>query len=74
MQKLLAAAVLVSPFVPLLFMGEEWAAPEPFLYFTDHSGKELVEAVRAAIPFELAQELLRDGLALDLSPKLIGAL
>lgn len=35
---------------------------------------ELGEAVRAAIPFELAQELLRDGLALDLSPKLIGGL
>ena len=34
---------------------------------------ELVEAVRAAIPVELAQELLHDGLALDLSPKLIGA-
>jgi hypothetical protein len=30
---------------------------------------ELVEAVRAAIPIELAQELVRDGLALDLSPR-----
>jgi maltooligosyltrehalose trehalohydrolase len=29
--------VLLSPMVPLLFMGEEWGASEPFLYFTDHS-------------------------------------
>jgi maltooligosyltrehalose trehalohydrolase len=29
------AIVLLSPALPLLFMGEEWAAPEPFLFFTD---------------------------------------
>lgn len=29
--------MLLSPMVPLLFMGEEWGAAEPFLYFTDHS-------------------------------------
>ncbi len=28
--------LLTAPESPLLFMGEEWAAPEPFLYFTDH--------------------------------------
>ncbi len=28
---------LLSPMVPLLFMGEEWGASEPFVYFTDHS-------------------------------------
>lgn len=44
-QKIMAAAVLLSPFVPLLFMGEEWGATTPFLYFTDHSDKELIEAV-----------------------------
>jgi len=27
--------VLLSPSLPLLFMGEEWAAPEPFLFFSD---------------------------------------
>lgn len=39
-----AALVLTSPFVPLLFMGEEWGASTPFLYFTDH-GAELGRAV-----------------------------
>ena len=46
MQKLLAAAVLTSPFVPLLFMGEEWSETNPFLYFIDHTDPALVEAVR----------------------------
>jgi maltooligosyltrehalose trehalohydrolase len=46
MQKLLAGAVLVSPYLPLLFMGEEWCASSPFLYFVSHTDKELIEAVR----------------------------
>lgn len=46
MQKLLAGAVFVSPYLPLLFMGEEWGASEPFLYFVSHTDQELVEAVR----------------------------
>ncbi|MGH7372998.1 MAG: malto-oligosyltrehalose trehalohydrolase [Candidatus Rokuibacteriota bacterium] len=29
------AVLLLSPAPPLLFMGEEWAAPEPFLFFSD---------------------------------------
>jgi len=39
-----AALVLTSPFVPLLFQGEEWAASTPFQYFTDHD-PELGRAV-----------------------------
>ncbi|MHB1935813.1 MAG: malto-oligosyltrehalose trehalohydrolase [Acidobacteriaceae bacterium] len=31
-----SALLLLSPQTPLLFMGQEWAAPEPFLFFTDH--------------------------------------
>ncbi len=31
-----SALLLLAPEIPLLFMGQEWAAPEPFLYFTDH--------------------------------------
>jgi maltooligosyltrehalose trehalohydrolase len=31
------ALLLMSPEVPLLFMGQEWGAPEPFLFFTDHN-------------------------------------
>jgi maltooligosyltrehalose trehalohydrolase len=32
-----SALLLLSPEVPLLFMGQEWGAPEPFLFFTDHN-------------------------------------
>lgn len=46
MQKLLAGAVFVSPFLPMLFMGEEWSEPNPFLYFVNHSDEALMEAVR----------------------------
>ncbi len=44
--KIAAALVLTAPFIPLLFMGEEWAASTPFLYFTDHEDPKLAEAVR----------------------------
>jgi len=44
--KLAAGATLLSPFVPLLFMGEEYGETAPFLYFTDHTNPQLVEAVR----------------------------
>jgi maltooligosyltrehalose trehalohydrolase len=46
MQKLMAGAVLISPFLPLLFMGEEWSEPHPFQYFVSHTNEELAEAVR----------------------------
>ncbi|PWY48812.1 malto-oligosyltrehalose trehalohydrolase [Pseudomonas sp. RW409] len=46
-QALRAATVLLllSPMIPLLFMGDELAAPQPFLFFTSHHG-ELADAVR----------------------------
>ena len=34
--KIGAALVLCSPFVPMLFQGEEFGALTPFLYFTEH--------------------------------------
>ena len=40
-----AALILTSPFVPMLFQGEEWGASSPFLYFTDHPDPELGRAV-----------------------------
>ena len=40
-----AALVMTSPFVPMLFMGEEWGATAPFLYFTAHEDAELGSAV-----------------------------
>ena len=44
--KAAAALVLLSPNIPLLFMGEEYGERAPFLYFIDHSDPGLVEAVR----------------------------
>jgi maltooligosyltrehalose trehalohydrolase len=44
--KLAAGMVILSPYIPLLFMGEEWGERAPFQYFTSHSDAALVEAVR----------------------------
>jgi len=46
--KAIAALTLLSPFVPLLFQGEEWGARTPFLYFTDHQDSELGRLVSEA--------------------------
>jgi len=43
--KAATALLLLSPMIPLMFMGDESNAREPFLFFTDHHG-ELAEAVR----------------------------
>jgi maltooligosyltrehalose trehalohydrolase len=40
-----AALLLTSPFVPMLFQGEEWGAITPFQYFTDHQDPGLGRAV-----------------------------
>jgi len=37
--------LLLSPMIPLLFMGDEWGSETPFLFFTDHHD-ELADAVR----------------------------
>ncbi|WP_235916571.1 malto-oligosyltrehalose trehalohydrolase [Antrihabitans cavernicola] len=39
-----AALVLTSPYTPMLFMGEEWAASTPFQFFTSHPEPELAKA------------------------------
>jgi maltooligosyltrehalose trehalohydrolase len=44
--KLAAAAALLSPCVPLLFMGEEYGEKAPFQYFVSHGDPGIVEAVR----------------------------
>jgi maltooligosyltrehalose trehalohydrolase len=44
--KLAASAVLLSPFIPLLFMGEEYGEVAPFAYFISHLDPQLVDAVR----------------------------
>ena len=43
--KIAAAIVLLAPFIPLLFQGEEWAASTPFQYFADHEDPELARLV-----------------------------
>jgi maltooligosyltrehalose trehalohydrolase len=43
--KIAAALVLMPPYVPMLFQGEEWGATAPFQYFTDHADPELGRAV-----------------------------
>lgn len=43
---LAAGITLLSPFVPLIFMGEEYGETHPFQYFTSHSDAPLIEAVR----------------------------
>ena len=40
------AFLLLCPFIPMLFMGEEWASTSPFLFFTSHN-EELAKLVRA---------------------------
>jgi maltooligosyltrehalose trehalohydrolase len=43
--KMAAALVLLGPFIPLIFQGEEWAASSPFQYFANHQDPELARAV-----------------------------
>lgn len=63
-----AALMLLSPFVPMLFQGEEWAASSPFFYFTDHGDPALAREVKAgrereyqALGFDLTGSLAPDG-------------
>lgn len=58
-----AALLLLAPSPPLLFMGEEWSAPEPFTYFCDFE-PELAEKVRAGRRREFAQFIAHRGGAL----------
>ena len=40
-----AALVLLSPYTPMLFMGEEWGTRTPFQFFTDHEEEDLARSV-----------------------------
>ena len=44
--KLAAGVVLFSPYIPMLFMGQEYGEEAPFLYFVSHSDPALISAVR----------------------------
>jgi maltooligosyltrehalose trehalohydrolase len=52
--KLAAGCFLLSPFVPLLFMGEEYGELAPFHYFVDHSDPKIIQAVLRGRRAELA--------------------
>ncbi|MEO0769759.1 MAG: malto-oligosyltrehalose trehalohydrolase, partial [Cyanobacteria bacterium J06649_4] len=52
--KLAAGITLLSPYIPLLFMGEEYAETAPFLYFVDHNDPDLLEAVKEGRKKEFA--------------------
>ena len=67
------ALLLLAPETPLLFMGQEWAASTPFLYFTDHHpalGRQVQEGRReefayfpgfsGAVPDPQAEQTFRD--------------
>jgi malto-oligosyltrehalose trehalohydrolase len=49
------ALLLLTPSVPMLFMGEEWASHTPFLFFTDHQTEQLRAAVREGRRKEFAE-------------------
>ncbi len=59
LQKIWAAVYLLSPFTPLLFMGEEYGETAPFLYFTDHQDPGLADSVRRGRKEEF-REFIRD--------------
>jgi len=48
------AVLLLAPQIPMLFMGEEWAAPQPFNYFCDF-GADLAQKVREGRRKEFAK-------------------
>jgi len=52
--KLAAGAVLLSPYIPMLFMGEEYGETNPFLYFVSHGDENLIKAVREGRKNEFA--------------------
>ncbi|HVW80472.1 MAG TPA: malto-oligosyltrehalose trehalohydrolase [Mycobacteriales bacterium] len=54
--QLAVAALLLAPNIPMLFMGEEYAAKTPFPYFVDHSDADLLEAVRKGRAAEFGRD------------------
>ncbi|MBX0329739.1 malto-oligosyltrehalose trehalohydrolase [Oscillochloris sp. ZM17-4] len=59
--KLAAGAMLLSPFTPMLFMGEEYAETAPFQFFTDHGDPDLVRGVREGRRAEFADFVAAHG-------------
>ncbi len=53
-QKLAAGVLLLSPFIPMLFMGEEYGEKNPFPYFISHTDADLVRGVQEGRKREFA--------------------
>ncbi len=54
-RKMAAGTIILSPYIPLLFMGEEYGETSPFMYFTSHSDPDLVNAIREGRKKEFEQ-------------------
>ncbi|MCG3110078.1 Malto-oligosyltrehalose trehalohydrolase [Metallosphaera sp. J1] len=55
--KMAAALYLLSPYIPMIFMGEEYGETTPFYYFSDFSDPELIKGVREGRKRENGQEM-----------------
>jgi maltooligosyltrehalose trehalohydrolase len=58
--KLVAATVLLSPYIPLLFMGEEYGEQNPFQYFVSFTDPQLIANIRTGRKREFAG-FIKDG-------------
>jgi maltooligosyltrehalose trehalohydrolase len=56
-QRLAASLMLLSPYLPLLFMGEEYGETRPFPFFCSFHGEDLIQAVREGRKREFADFL-----------------
>jgi maltooligosyltrehalose trehalohydrolase len=54
-RRLAALSVILSPFTPLIFMGEEYGERRPFMFFTDHIDPGIAEATREGRRREFAR-------------------
>ena len=55
-QRLVAGLLLLSPYTPLIFMGEEYGETAPFYFFTDYSDPVVIDGVRNGRPLEVEHE------------------
>jgi len=79
--KIVALLTLLSPSIPLLFMGEEYGEKHPFLYFIDFSDSKLMQKIYAArqkecenkeIPHLGEEAFLQSHLSWNISEELLG--
>lgn len=61
----LSVLICLTPYTPMLFMGQEWSASTPFQFFTEHEvelGRKITEGRRKEFAFfpEFADEKLRE--------------